>query len=411
MFSGELSYVANPSENFPVFTRVKYPFRWMYDCGSNHTAALSREILAFRGVPLDVLFLSHLDEDHVSGVDALLLATIPDEVVVPYLNDDDWAFLLARELAEGRATRALVDMARDPVGWFGDRGVRRVTFVEADDEEGDAGPADQPPPDDPEPDDGVSEKARARKDRSKDGRFDGDGRAEIRWSRPLRQLPAAKIEARVAPQRAVATLVDERALPWILAPYAHRPSATGRAAFRAALAQAFGTNLTARDYAAQALQPSGRAKLRLCYDSIWKTHNLVSMTLYSGPLAGSLDEPIRNTAFQGKMFRRNARAGWLGFGDFDASVNVRRNRLLAHYRPYLGAVGQITLPHHGSDHSCDARLLRSFPNLRCAVASVGSNSYGHPGQTIQAAVHAANLGWARVDENSGSEYMVRGYLD
>lgn len=408
MFSGTLHYVTDHSVNIDLHNWCERSFRWLYDCGSNQAWSLSREISAFQDVPLDVLFLSHLDGDHVRGVDALLLATVPREVVLPYLNDDDWAFVLARELSAGRATRALVDMARDPAGWFGERGVRRVTFVEADDEEGDAGPADRPPPDGPELEArDLFEKARGEKERS--GRS-ASGEPGLRWSRPLQALPAEKTEARLAPRRSVASIVDDRTLPWILAPYAHRPSAKKRTAFRAALSREFAPNLAAKDYAAQALQPAGRAKLRLCYDKIWKGHNLVSMTLYSGPLAAGMDDPICNTAFHGKMVRRNARAGWLGFGDFDASVKVRRARVLAYYRPYLEAVGQLTLPHHGSDLSCDATLLHSFSNLRCAVASVGANIHGHPGDSIQAAVHAANLGWARVDENPASGYSVRGYL-
>jgi glyoxylase-like metal-dependent hydrolase (beta-lactamase superfamily II) len=49
------------------------PRRWVYDCGSNQHDAPVREIKTVAaGGDLDLLFLSHLDSDHVGGVDQLL---------------------------------------------------------------------------------------------------------------------------------------------------------------------------------------------------------------------------------------------------------------------------------------------------------------------------------------------------
>jgi len=46
---------------------------WVYDCGSNQQDRLSEEILSVAAQgPIDLLFLSHLDSDHVNGVDRLL---------------------------------------------------------------------------------------------------------------------------------------------------------------------------------------------------------------------------------------------------------------------------------------------------------------------------------------------------
>ena len=61
------------------------PFRWAYDCGSNQLDPLVQEIasVAAQG-DLDVLFLSHLDSDHVSGIDVLLSQCRVGEVVLPY---------------------------------------------------------------------------------------------------------------------------------------------------------------------------------------------------------------------------------------------------------------------------------------------------------------------------------------
>ena len=54
------------------------PFAWAYDCGSDQLSALERQIKSIAGARINMLFLSHLDDDHVVGVDKLLLAA--DEV-------------------------------------------------------------------------------------------------------------------------------------------------------------------------------------------------------------------------------------------------------------------------------------------------------------------------------------------
>lgn len=63
-------------------------FIWAYDCGSDQRSALESQIKLFEGIRINKLFLSHLDDDHVAGVDKLLLVTDEvEEVVLPYLND------------------------------------------------------------------------------------------------------------------------------------------------------------------------------------------------------------------------------------------------------------------------------------------------------------------------------------
>ncbi len=73
-----------------LLTTSSSQFHWVYDCGSNQTGDLNREIdvVAAKG-DMDFLFLSHLDSDHISGIDRLLSKTHVREVVLPYLNEID----------------------------------------------------------------------------------------------------------------------------------------------------------------------------------------------------------------------------------------------------------------------------------------------------------------------------------
>lgn len=74
--------------------------RWVYDCGSNQTDALKREIgTVARGGDIDLLFLSHFDSDHINGVDLLLSQVKVREVVLPYLKEEILVAIIARDAA------------------------------------------------------------------------------------------------------------------------------------------------------------------------------------------------------------------------------------------------------------------------------------------------------------------------
>jgi hypothetical protein len=178
--------------------------------------------------------------------------------------------------------------------------------------------------------------------------------------------------------------------------------------FKRKLDHYFGAGLTSKDYAEAARSAAGRNRLRACYDAVWTNHNLHSMALYAGP-----DMPrsgkLRNTAWHGSFVRRLIQPGWISTGDFDASVRRRRDALLRYYSCYASMVGQLALPHHGSDLSFDPALLDAFPDLSCAVAAVGANIHGHPGFGVQADVAARGcIEFVRVDEFASSVYKVCG---
>jgi len=104
--------------------------RWIYDCGSNQRDALLREIktVAESG-EIDLLFLSHLDSDHICGVDQLLAQVEVREVVLPYLNERTLLATIARDASRSSLNGTMVEAASDLAGWFGSRGVETITFV------------------------------------------------------------------------------------------------------------------------------------------------------------------------------------------------------------------------------------------------------------------------------------------
>jgi len=383
-------------------------FAWIYDCGSNQTAMLTREIDSISGATFNVLFLSHLDTDHVNGVDKLLLnVENVAEVVLPYLGDDEWALHLAAAAVDGALSGALIDLATDPAGWFGARGVGQVTYVEGNDDD-DPGATAAPDPIDPDrPERGERE--------DKDGTDDALGGWSIAWTRrrAISPAPPGGLSAAVAvlPRGSVGAVQrNGAATGWVLSPFAFKPSAARLHSFSAQLTIEFGPNLTAAQYASHARSSAGREKLKRCYKAAFVSSNLHSMALYSGPEHNP--NKLLTTAWQGAMVRRVVQPGWLSTGDVDLTVAVRRNALTKYYSRYAALVGQLSLPHHGSDLSFDPAFLTSLPNLNFGIAAVGANIHGHPGLTVQNAVAAAPpRTFIRVDENPSSSFRVDGVID
>ena len=77
-----------------VFMERNHPrkiFQWVYDCGSENRDIVNGEVdLYRRHLPdpkrLDLLVLSHFDQDHVEGVGRLLQGLPVDHLVLPYLT-------------------------------------------------------------------------------------------------------------------------------------------------------------------------------------------------------------------------------------------------------------------------------------------------------------------------------------
>ncbi|RAK18960.1 metallo-beta-lactamase superfamily protein [Salipiger aestuarii] len=89
------------------------PLRWVYDCGSNQADALKREVGSIaRDSEIDLLFLSHLDSDHVNGVDLLLSQVKVREVILPYLNEEALVATIARDISRGGRVAEVVEIRR-----------------------------------------------------------------------------------------------------------------------------------------------------------------------------------------------------------------------------------------------------------------------------------------------------------
>lgn len=365
---------------------------WAYDCGSNQTDALNREIaiVAAQG-DLQLLFLSHLDSDHVNGIDSLLAKTRVEEVVLPYLRDIDRIVAVAHDAAMGALTGGFLIFLDDIEGWFRERGVERITFIEPRDEDDEGGDG----PFIPEVGDGGDE-----------------GPIELVWKGYPVALPddagtASDAEGPTAQRLedgATLQLWAGQPLDWLFSPHAHRPTKSALAAFEAELIKRFRRKHSDPDFLQIILADQNlRTELKECYDVIWKDHNLVSMALYAGPVKSDTwfswtDRHYRFPRFSRRSHR--SAVGWLCTGDMHLDVIRRRDAFIRHYRRLLDNVSVFALPHHGSRANFSLSLFSALPNASQYIASAGPNSYDHPSEYVIRAVQAEGRSFVQVSEHS-----------
>jgi hypothetical protein len=349
-------------------------FRWMYDCGSNQVDALHREIrLLSTGSQLDLLFLSHLDSDHVRGIDTLLTSVQVREVVLPYLNDAERILAIARDIEGGTLSGTFLEFAEDPAGWLIGRGVSTVTLLDGSDDDGALGPSDP--------------------SFSPGGPEEHHGPVNFKWfPRPTgeRRRRGGAVVRRLRAGAMGGFQSSTGQIPWVLVPFAQMPSKARLVQFKRALKAEFPASRKVEDFAAAAKTAQGRDKLRSCYDRIWSNHNLVSLSLYAGPSesAPNVWQVYENNHPQTRpsvLWRRRMhylndmeQPGWLSTGDAHLGRVGRRRMFLQRYSPFAQRVGVLVVPHHGAGDHFHEDVIAKLSNVSYGIAASGPNGYNHP---------------------------------
>ena len=101
-----------------------HEYHYVYDCGSDDREDLGEAIDNYKTQTsrVDALFVSHLDNDHISGLDRLLSAVKVHTVYVPYVNEVVLVLELIQAELDGAISVSLTE-ARDlgPGAAGGDR--------------------------------------------------------------------------------------------------------------------------------------------------------------------------------------------------------------------------------------------------------------------------------------------------
>jgi len=403
--------------------RVINQFHWIYDCGANRMDYLKREIeKVSRDGDVDCLFISHLDSDHINGIDALLSEVSVREVVMPYLNKIDRLMAISYDLTVGDLSGTFLTFLDNIEGWFSARGVNRITYIypRSDDDSTDSEINQSPG------DGGEGGELQETDLASSDSTFNRDS-VGSGWSDQSVVFEEEKERVGLDSSLTIqyfqtgATLhmcSRSGVLNWIFAPYAHRPSDEALTLFASELQKAFPSWNSSSDFITEILRDKLlRERLRNCYNVIWTNHNLVSMALYAGPEGDGGWNQLHSSAFHRpyewphdchscKPKKRGA-IGWLTTGDMDLSVKERRAELFAYYKSLLSYINVLGLPHHGAEASFAPSVLNDLPNVTHCVVAAGKNSYGHPSARVRSFVEKSGRKFIHVNAKVGNVLIWR----
>jgi hypothetical protein len=375
---------------------------YIYDCGSMELYAVdrAREIQQFlenAGAQsrLDILFLSHVHADHISGLEQLLDATSGvrvDTIVLPLVDVTERLVAFARTLVEdGIAAHNSFyqDFVVDPEEALSRFGPRRIISIfPGDRDTGAPDGRDRPlySLDSPQAEHFQQE---WESPWSLRGRGAIEVSAEAKRAGADTSGPALRLRA---PDTLAFALSKEQG-SWLLAPFVDPATSEKKEDFLAALANQCGVKREDFDSWLRVTSNVRRLVTKeirylvTAYRTIAKDLNVTSLCLYSGPtreknsstskryLLGSFgrfnyESPMENAA---------VRTAWLATGDAALKNSQRREDFVTHYGELLEEVVTLTLPHHGSDHNFHPDLLKSINPTFCIAAADQYGSWKHPG--------------------------------
>ncbi len=374
-YSGDLSVTqANPSQ--------PKSFRFVYDCGAHPRnrylkTAIERYHNDCAGKPeIDMLILSHLHRDHVSGVDRLLKKFQVGWVLLPYLPPLARLFLAVLQHS-ARTPIWYFSFLKDPVGFLLERGVGKVVLIGGGGEGSRREDEDMPPP---EPFMGEGDLIQ---DRLSD---DPDLRGRIASQDPEWETYLKKGHLLAKSQHGY--LLALRL--WVFRFFTCPVSDQDLREFRECVKQ-----LPCPDPRACIMDPDHRRKLRQCYEGKLRSLgsrpserlNNASLVVYHAPLQNKFSVlstwclvspafcpfPIRPWRCH---FGEDSRFGHLLMGDLD--LNRCFQDLTHRFGTLLGNVCVASLPHHGAWSNWNEDILQETDCPLWVVSAGLGNPYGHP---------------------------------
>jgi len=393
-----------------------------FDCGSLNREHLRQGIDAIDLEHLDILFVSHLDADHVNGIDLLLDRTKVDTVVLPCLDPLTLVAAVCSTLNDGGLTRDLLDFLTNPVAWLGRRGVDRVVFVTRDVDDGENGSSRSFEPNEPGSGNGgfnfqpVSRDKKTRLGWQLDGRTTRHAGARRGASS---KVTSESTEATCALTIELGLAADPAKASWLLLPYVHPFPKERVDAFLAAVRKTLrvpeSTALADRSFNRRMLtaleSKAKRTELKHCYLLLSSDNNKPSMSLYSGPSRTTETFQTWAGVLAGQSHRWKSssdvtdRNGWLTTGDADLSSGGTRDPWLKRYGKLLKHVAVFVLPHHGSNACIHDRVLARLGGAM-PIACAAARRKFHPHKTLLARLELHDLPVCQVTERLESEFTL-----
>jgi len=372
---------------------------YVVDCGSKAKHRLSREkqIDDFvhgvgAGDVIDLLLVSHVHEDHISGIERLLDSTTGlkvDTIMLPLTTLEERLIAFARSVDEdGEASENAFyrRFVLSPEAALSELDPRQIILVRSGSPD-DGAPGRTGEPLSPFPGD-EGDRDRETIKTPRDWKLVGAGEFERRDGVPTSSGDVAQIV--VLPDSAGIAVPGAVDWEWLVAPYVDPKVQSGITKFERKLARCLGTpvanlrtQLNSVTYV-QDLLVKHVAELTTAYKAVASDLNVTSMCVYSGPARSNSTREhwLIRSDYGWRPYSRPGRIGWLGTGDAALKEKIRLDPLLHHYGQHLDCVGTLTMPHHGSDANFHPALLDGVNPSLCVAAAAKYSNWRHPGTDV-----------------------------
>ena len=369
-------------------------FNWVYDCGSTSMTTLSRVLGAItqHGWPesIDMLVLSHFDNDHVNGVEEVLRHCRVKTLVLPF---SEWAQTVREISVMGKkgTSPSTALMQLNPVKWLESRNfdarVEEIVLIKGGSNTSPISYSEDAP---------ESKLTNFQQDGDGDVRhfsynyfsFDSamSGASGIRILRHDRSIPALNCDFEFVfynaeKDFAALGLIEQRNGQW----YAKKSGSL----LSDAKTDIQNTIMSINLHQPLSTMPAGwRKTLKNCYEYHFghsgKAKNNISLCMYAAPIrATPCQFHVRNDCCIIPHAKKpTVRLATLCTGDIHLTSSV-----ISDIQNHLGTqrwdrIGLVQVPHHGSQHSWElgnAKLLAPAQFVHCA-----SGTKHHPHPLVQA---------------------------
>ena len=368
-------------------------FSWVYDCGSSSSrrvldAAISRFNAKYgRPSPIDLVAISHFDQDHINGIVSLINGRKVGILLLPYLPA--WQRMLVAVEQGIQAGSGLMDFLLDPVDYLArleNTEIEEILLVPS------AGPDDLAPPT-PEDPDAPRTEPDALPTRIDYGPSPDDAEGGTPNGKPVRYLkPGGRIVASTVWE--FIPYNDAQMLPKV------DPKFQKRATFAARIMR---TLPHSRERALAFL----KALYQRTFGKTARNKNIISLFLYSGPagfrhslLASRWTAPVRwNPA--------RSNYSLLSTGDGYLDTQARLSALQRFYRHdnRIERAGIFQVMHHGAKanwHKGVANALQ--PAVSIFSSDPSRSTPGHPDGEVLRDFWA----WRPVQVDSQTDFHLLG---
>ncbi|WP_281992823.1 MBL fold metallo-hydrolase [Sulfitobacter geojensis] len=408
--------------------------RYVYDCGAMQKYARQRsnridEHLKSVGSNevLDVLFISHIHFDHISGLERLLdkaKGLKVDTIVMPLINVEDRLFAYARAVNEEPSTindPFFRDLIVNPVNALGRFDPRQVLLVQRGSKNLGAPGSGRDSGDDPDGPLDIPHVWGGERQEGLSWKLIGSG-FWGEYGQPVLKDDGTKADASafiVDDTFAMMASSADGCCDWILSPFVDPVIKSKKDLFFRELAKSRGITVSALKgwlgdtKNVEELLLKGLPDLTTAYSAVAGDFNVTSLCLYSGPKAVTttmkMESSFCRSSTRLHKMKQAKRVGWLATGDAALQVGTRAKAFTKHYGSHLQNTYTLTLPHHGSDHNHNAALIEGIDATIHVAAADAYSNWRHPGtKVMQCLASMGRLLWLTTSsQKSGLTETVR----